>query len=99
MTDVQFEEQDLSLQEMNQKNRQTILVRLVMKLGLAKDARSADLVFVVVAILAIILAGWIYLYYVAGYNPSASKVAPLDRQTVRELITGKSQGVKTIPNQ
>jgi len=95
--DVQFEEQvSSSLQGINQKNRQTLLTRWVVKLGLAKDARGANIVFIIVAILAIVLAVWIYLYYVAGYNPFAPKVAPLDRQTLHEIITGS--GTNNTPN-
>ena len=75
MNDVQFEDQtDAYLGGVPHKIKQTTMVRLAIKFGLAKDEHGANIFFIAVAIVSILLAVGVYMYYVAGYNPFASKV-------------------------
>ena len=78
MADVQFEEQnDSYYSQRAQAQKQTVLTGLVIKLGLAKDQKGANVVFAVITVLSLVLAVWVYLYYVAGYNPFAvTQTAP-----------------------
>jgi len=59
MSNVEFNEQDFGAptrRQFDQGPRQSWLVSLVMKLGLAKDEKSANMVLLIVAVLFIILA-------------------------------------------
>lgn len=56
--------------------RHSVITRLVVKLHLAKDNKSADRVMIIIAVIASLAAIFIYTHYVFGYNPFAKKVTP-----------------------
>lgn len=76
MADVQFEEPSNSYYTPVQSSsggRETKLVRLAIKFGLAKDSASANGLFAFTAVFCVLASVVMYLYFVMGYNPFASK--------------------------
>lgn len=71
---VQFEEQEFSQSRLAQQDRQGAVTGLVLKLGLAKNASQANLVMLVIAVIAIALT--VFLVWPSNATaPEATDVA------------------------
>ena len=82
MAEVEFEEQQNAyFSPAAKKLKQTKLVRLAIKLGLAKDEHGANLVFAVISVFCLIAAILICAFFVFGYNPFATQKVPEPRMT------------------
>ena len=90
MADVEFDEQidPPYLQSADWKIKQSFLVRLTIKLRLAKDEKGANKVFIAISIFSIIFAIGIFLYFVLGFNPFAVTVAPRNQNSDYSLPLG-----------
>ena len=90
MADVEFEEQqDVFYSPVAKKVRQTKLISLAIKLGLAKDERSANFLFAIIAVVSIVATVFVCFYFILGYNPFAGNVVNKN--------SSQSQGVISRP--
>ena len=67
MENFQFEEQSSGVNRSVKKGEST-MVKLVVKIGLVKDTKGANALFIIVAVISILLAVFIYVFYVMNYR-------------------------------